>query len=104
MEIIVPDLSTACQGSGLVESKSVGTFTALQKQDGQRGYFVDRGVGSPRLVKSGSSTFTSNYNLETGTKVCMNDFSISWLFYFPLQFEYLRTIFVISTAQLMTSV
>ncbi|KAK4278545.1 hypothetical protein QN277_016380 [Acacia crassicarpa] len=71
MEIIVPDPSTVCQGSGLVESKSVGTFTALQKQDGQRGYFVDRGVGSPRLVKSGSTTFTTNLNLETDTKNSM---------------------------------
>ncbi|XP_028754625.1 6-phosphofructo-2-kinase/fructose-2,6-bisphosphatase-like [Neltuma alba] len=71
MEIIVPDPSMACQGSGPVESKSVGTYTSLQKQDSQRGYFVDRGVGSPRLVKSSSTTFTTNINLETDTKNSM---------------------------------
>ncbi|XP_051143149.1 6-phosphofructo-2-kinase/fructose-2,6-bisphosphatase-like isoform X2 [Andrographis paniculata] len=40
--------------SGLVESKSVGTLSSMQKQEGHRGLFVDRGVGSPRLVKSAS--------------------------------------------------
>ncbi|XP_054798477.1 6-phosphofructo-2-kinase/fructose-2,6-bisphosphatase-like [Prosopis cineraria] len=71
MEIIVPDPSIVGQGSGMVESKSVGTFTAMQKQDGQRGHFVDRGVGSPRLVKSGSTTFTNNLNLDNDTKNSM---------------------------------
>ncbi|KAF7833784.1 6-phosphofructo-2-kinase/fructose-2,6-bisphosphatase isoform X1 [Senna tora] len=71
MEIIVPDPSKVYQGSGMVESKSVGTFSALQKQDSQRGHFVDRGVGSPRLVKSGSSTFTIDLGLDTDTKNSM---------------------------------
>ncbi|KVI03675.1 hypothetical protein Ccrd_018020 [Cynara cardunculus var. scolymus] len=34
---------------GMVESKSVGTFSVVQKQDGQKGLLVDRGVGSSRL-------------------------------------------------------
>ncbi|KAI3667764.1 hypothetical protein L6452_42833 [Arctium lappa] len=42
--------------SGMVESKSVGTFSPLQKQDNQKGLLVDRGVGSSRLVKSASAT------------------------------------------------
>jgi 6-phosphofructo-2-kinase / fructose-2,6-biphosphatase 3 len=42
------------QTSGLTESKSVGTFTPLQNQDGQKGFFIDRGVGSPKLPKSAS--------------------------------------------------
>jgi 6-phosphofructo-2-kinase/fructose-2,6-biphosphatase len=75
MEVIVPDSSKVFQSSGMVESKSVGTFSPLQKQDSQRGLFVDRGVGSPRLVKSSSSNiFSSDLNLGTGTKVCTNDF------------------------------
>ncbi|EES19095.1 6-phosphofructo-2-kinase/fructose-2,6-bisphosphatase [Sorghum bicolor] len=43
------------KNSGLIESKSVGTFTPLQKLDGQKGLFVDRGVGSPMLPKSASA-------------------------------------------------
>ncbi|XP_073157484.1 6-phosphofructo-2-kinase/fructose-2,6-bisphosphatase isoform X3 [Henckelia pumila] len=56
MEVVVPDLAKFPTGSSLVESKSVGTFSPLQKQEGHRGLFVDRGVGSPRLVKSASAT------------------------------------------------
>lgn len=71
MEIIVPDSSRVYSGPGMVESKSVGTFSLLQKQDSHRGLLVDRGVGSPRLVKSASaSTFTADLKLDTETKVC----------------------------------
>jgi len=57
--------------SGMVDSKSVGTFSPLQKQDGQKGLFVDRGVGSPRLVKSASaSSFTNELKSESESKVC----------------------------------
>ncbi|XP_004500284.1 6-phosphofructo-2-kinase/fructose-2,6-bisphosphatase-like isoform X1 [Cicer arietinum] len=72
MEVVVPDSSKAFQSSRMVESKSVGTFSPLQKQDSQRGLFVDRGVGSPRLVKSSSSNiFSTGLNLETTTKNSM---------------------------------
>ncbi|CAJ2640318.1 unnamed protein product [Trifolium pratense] len=72
MEVNVPDSSKVFPSSGMVESKSVGTFSPLQKQDSQRGIFVDRGVGSPRLVKSSSSNiFSSDLNLGTGTKNSM---------------------------------
>ncbi|KAK3140640.1 hypothetical protein QOZ80_5AG0403680 [Eleusine coracana subsp. coracana] len=47
-------VSKKVQTSGLVESKSVGTFTPLQKPDGQKGFFIDRGVGSLKLPKSAS--------------------------------------------------
>lgn len=71
MEVIVPDPSKVYSGSGMVESKSVGTFSPLQKQDSHRGLFVDRGVGSPRLVKSASAaTFTADLKLDSETKVC----------------------------------
>ncbi|KAJ8503820.1 hypothetical protein OPV22_004706 [Ensete ventricosum] len=54
---------------GMVESKSVGTFSPLPKQDGQKGLFVDRGVGSPRLVRSASAgSFTFDLKLDSETK------------------------------------
>ncbi|OVA02745.1 Carbohydrate binding module family 20 [Macleaya cordata] len=69
MEVIVPDPSKAYPTPGMVESKSVGTFSPMQKQDGHRGLFVDRGVGSPRLVKSASATtFASSLKLDSDSK------------------------------------
>ncbi|XP_010920791.1 6-phosphofructo-2-kinase/fructose-2,6-bisphosphatase [Elaeis guineensis] len=70
IEVIIGDSTKFFTASGMVESKSVGTFSPLQKQqDGQRGLFVDRGVGSPRLVKSASaSAFTSDLNLDSEAK------------------------------------
>ncbi|KAM1829041.1 hypothetical protein ACFX1X_022259 [Malus domestica] len=56
MEVDIPDSSKLYSPSGMVESKSVGTFSPFQKQDSHRGLFVDRGVGSPGLVKSSSTT------------------------------------------------
>ncbi|XP_031271768.1 6-phosphofructo-2-kinase/fructose-2,6-bisphosphatase isoform X1 [Pistacia vera] len=72
MEVVVPDPSKVYSGSGMSESKSVGTFSPLQKQDSYRGLFVDRGVGSPRLVKSASaSTFTMDLKLDNETNNSM---------------------------------
>ncbi|TYI34910.1 hypothetical protein ES332_A03G041000v1 [Gossypium tomentosum] len=72
MEVIIPDPSKVYSGSGMVESKSVGTFSPLQKQDSHRGLFVDRGVGSPRLVKSSSSsTFSFDLKLDSKNKNSM---------------------------------
>ncbi|XP_021278843.1 6-phosphofructo-2-kinase/fructose-2,6-bisphosphatase [Herrania umbratica] len=72
MEVVIPDPSKVYSGFGMVESKSVGTFSPLQKQDSHRGLFVDRGVGSPRLVKSASATtFSFDLKLDTETKNSM---------------------------------
>lgn len=72
MEVIIPDPSKVYSPSGMVESKSVGTFSPFQKQDSHRGLFVDRGVGSPRLVRSASaSAFTSDLKLDSETKKAM---------------------------------
>ncbi|KAL7201457.1 hypothetical protein ACSBR1_033208 [Camellia fascicularis] len=72
MEVMVPDPSIVYSGSGMVESKSVGTFSPLQKQDSHRGLFVDRGVGSPKLVKSVSATtFSVDLRLDSETKNAM---------------------------------
>lgn len=68
---------------GMVESKSVGTFSPLPKQDGQKGLFVDRGVGSPRLVKSASAgAFTFDLKLDSETKVCSSrqNLLVDWSF------------------------
>lgn len=73
MEVIVPDPSKVYSPSGMVESKSVGTFSPFQRQDNHRGLFVDRGVGSPRLVKSASATnFTIGPKPNSAAKVCTN--------------------------------
>ncbi|XP_010487153.1 PREDICTED: 6-phosphofructo-2-kinase/fructose-2,6-bisphosphatase isoform X2 [Camelina sativa] len=56
MTIIIPDSSNIYSASGEAESKSVGTLSLFQQKDGQKGLFVDRGVGSPRLVKSISAS------------------------------------------------
>ncbi|EOY34538.1 hypothetical protein QUC31_018400 [Theobroma cacao] len=72
MEAVIPDPSKVYSGFGMVESKSVGTFSPLQKQDSHRGLFVDRGVGSPRLVKSASATtFSFDLKLDPETKNSM---------------------------------
>ena len=68
---MVVDHSTVYLGSVIVESKAIGTYLPLrlQKQDGHRGVFVDRGVGSPNLVNSGSATtFNINLKLDSETK------------------------------------
>uniref|UniRef100_A0A2P2MUU6 CBM20 domain-containing protein n=1 Tax=Rhizophora mucronata TaxID=61149 RepID=A0A2P2MUU6_RHIMU len=72
LEVVIPDPSKVHSVSTVVESKSVGTYSPLQKQDGQRGLFVDRGVGSPRLVKSSSSSaFALDIKHDTETKNLM---------------------------------
>lgn len=69
LEITVPDPSNVPLSPGMVESRSAGTFSSIQRQD-SRGLFVDRGVGSPRLVKSASTTsFASELKLDSETKV-----------------------------------
>ncbi|CAN4098714.1 unnamed protein product [Withania somnifera] len=72
MEVIVPDPTRVPSGSGTVESKSTGMFSSSQKQDSYRGLLVDRGVGSPRLVKSPSTTsFTLDLKPDSDAKNMM---------------------------------
>ncbi|XP_042416116.1 6-phosphofructo-2-kinase/fructose-2,6-bisphosphatase-like [Zingiber officinale] len=69
MDNFVADPPKLLPVPGMVESKSVDTFSPVPKQDGQIGLFVDRGVGSPRLVKSASAgTFTFDLKLDSETK------------------------------------
>ncbi|PIA32389.1 hypothetical protein AQUCO_04500175v1 [Aquilegia coerulea] len=72
MEVIIPDPSRLFPNSNTVELKSVGTSSPLQKQEGHKGLFVDRGVGSPRLAKSPSeTTFATDVALESEPKNAM---------------------------------
>ncbi|KAM7260129.1 hypothetical protein ACFE04_015870 [Oxalis oulophora] len=65
MEVTVIDQSKVYSSFGMVESKSVGTLCPLLKQDSyNRGLFVDRGVGSSRLVKSISASASTLNDLR----------------------------------------
>ncbi|RID40449.1 hypothetical protein BRARA_J00490 [Brassica rapa] len=64
MKVIVPDSSDTYSASGVV--------SPFQQKDGQRGLFVDRGVGSPRLAKSVSaSSFSVDLKVDAQTKNSM---------------------------------
>lgn len=60
----------------MVDSKSLGTFQTAQKQDSHKVLFVDRGVGSPRLVKSPSATTFTDLKNDSETKVCGSLYSV----------------------------
>ncbi|KAJ9565358.1 hypothetical protein OSB04_001324, partial [Centaurea solstitialis] len=69
VEVVIPDPPKLLHLPGMFESKSVNTIPSLQKQDSHRGIFVDRGVGSPRLVKSASAnTLTTDTKSDSGAK------------------------------------
>ncbi|KAK9057550.1 hypothetical protein SSX86_022386 [Deinandra increscens subsp. villosa] len=55
-EAVDPEPAKMHHSPGMVESKSVGTFSPIEKQYNEKGLFVDRGVGSSGLVKSASVT------------------------------------------------
>jgi 6-phosphofructo-2-kinase/fructose-2,6-biphosphatase len=75
MEVNSLDPSKVYESPRMVKSQSVGTMSTLRKEDGQRGPFVDRGVGFPRFQKSSSlNTFTTVLNLDTDTEVCIYAF------------------------------
>lgn len=77
MEVIVPE-TVKLSLPGLAESKSVGTFSNMLNKEGYRGLFVDRGVGSPRLMKSAStSTFGVDLKLDSEPKVCEGQYFVS---------------------------
>ncbi|XP_019167629.1 PREDICTED: 6-phosphofructo-2-kinase/fructose-2,6-bisphosphatase-like [Ipomoea nil] len=68
MEVAVPNPTNEPSSSAILESKSVGTLS-LQKNDIHKCISVDRGVGSPRLLKSPrTTTFTLDLNLNLETK------------------------------------
>ncbi|GMH11983.1 hypothetical protein Nepgr_013824 [Nepenthes gracilis] len=69
MEVFLPDPLKVHSHAGMGESKSVGTISPLQEQESHRSLLVDRGVGSPRLVKSiSASTFANDLKLESESK------------------------------------
>nr|XP_043635601.1 6-phosphofructo-2-kinase/fructose-2,6-bisphosphatase-like isoform X1 [Erigeron canadensis] len=69
IEVVLPDPPKLFHPPGMVESKSAGTFSTIQRQDSHRGIYVDRGVGSPRLVKSASANaLTAGTKTDSGAK------------------------------------
>lgn len=95
----MPDPAKTYSAAGMVETKSVGMVSAMQKQDSHRGLFVDRGVGSPRLAKSPSlANVTIDHKSELDPKVCINIFILyilmlvcnlnSIILMFSLDFEF----------------
>ena len=69
----MPDPAKTFSASGMVETKSIGMVSAMQKQDSHRGLFVDRGVGSPRLAKLPSlANFPIDHKSDSDPKVCKN--------------------------------
>lgn len=67
MEVSIPDPSDLTSHSGLAESRSVDTLPSLPQQESHKGHFVDRGVGSPRIVKSSSASMLMS-NLKLGSE------------------------------------
>lgn len=69
MEVTIPNAPKGYSHWGMPEPKLVGTASPLHRQESYKGLLVDRGVGSPRLVKSAScSTFPTDLKLDSGSK------------------------------------
>ncbi|KAH9621576.1 hypothetical protein KSS87_023496 [Heliosperma pusillum] len=72
MAVTIPDPAKVYASPPVMETKSEATVSSLQRQESHKGLFVDRGVGSPRLVKSASAgTITTNMKLGSETKNAM---------------------------------
>jgi len=70
MEVAIPDPAKFAAHSAAGETKSVATVPPLPRQESHKGTFVDRGVGSPRIVKSPSAgAFMTNLKLGSESKV-----------------------------------
>ncbi|CAN6469937.1 unnamed protein product [Victoria cruziana] len=69
MEATFSDYPIVAAASGMVECKSVEVVSPLRKQDGQRGFLVDRGVGSPRHARSSSATIITSGDLNLDSEV-----------------------------------
>ncbi|KAF3780615.1 6-phosphofructo-2-kinase/fructose-2-6-bisphosphatase [Nymphaea thermarum] len=68
MEATIADNPIVAAAPGMVD-KSVGAVSPLRKQDGQRGFLVDRGVGSPRHARSSSATIIMSRDLKLDSEV-----------------------------------
>ncbi|KAJ8423586.1 hypothetical protein Cgig2_021866 [Carnegiea gigantea] len=72
MEAAIRDPSKFSASSAAGETKSVAILPPLQGQESHKGTFVDRGVGSPRIVKSpGAGAFATNLKLGSESKNAM---------------------------------
>lgn len=69
LEVVIPDPAKVYT-AGMVEAKPVTTSSPSQQQESHKGLFVDRGVGSPRVVKSASvETFAADVKHGSENKV-----------------------------------
>ncbi|XP_074303519.1 6-phosphofructo-2-kinase/fructose-2,6-bisphosphatase isoform X1 [Silene latifolia] len=72
MGVTIPDPAKVYASPPVMETKSVATVSSIQRQESHKGLFVDRGVGSPRLVKSASAdSIPTNTKLGSETKNAM---------------------------------
>ncbi|KAK9689608.1 hypothetical protein RND81_09G071100 [Saponaria officinalis] len=72
MVVAIPDPTKVYASTPVMETKSVATISSSQRQESLKGLFVDRGVGSPRLVKSASAgTLATDMNLGSERKNAM---------------------------------
>ena len=70
MEAAIRDPAKFSASSAAGETKSVAIVPPLQRQESHKGTFVDRGVGSPKIVKSpGAGAFATNLKLGSESKV-----------------------------------
>lgn len=82
MEVKIQDLAKVSTTSAAVEDKLATTASPTQKQESHKGVFVDRGVGSPRLVKSTSAgTFADDVKLGSGNKVFITSLQMELCFF-----------------------
>ncbi|KMT02145.1 hypothetical protein BVRB_9g207270 [Beta vulgaris subsp. vulgaris] len=71
LEVVIPDPAKVYT-AGMVEAKPVTTSSPSQQQESHKGLFVDRGVGSPRVVKSASvETFAADVKHGSENKTAM---------------------------------
>lgn len=72
MDVAIEDPAKVSTTSAAVEAKPAATASPSQKQESHKGLFVDRGVGSPRLVKSTSAdTFADDMKHGSENKTAM---------------------------------
>lgn len=67
IKLAIPDPSAMYTDASVVEAKPVTSAPPSQKQESHEGLYVDRGVGSPRQVKSANAD-TIAADLQVGSE------------------------------------
>ena len=66
--VVLHDVTKVDNTPGMVESKSMGTSSPIQRHNSEKRIYIDRGVGASPLVKSASETSLS----DSEAKVCIS--------------------------------